>query len=78
MELELNATKPVCYICIINAFDENRPGMSVCIGHACRLGICLVVEGHGCTANDEWPSDLNELDALAVLVRRSHGDGWLI
>jgi len=42
------------------------------IGDASRLGICFVVKGDRSAADNEWASDLHQLDALAMLVRRSH------
>lgn len=46
------------------------------VGNASWLRIRLVVEGHGGAADNEGPSDLDQLDALAMLVGRSHGCGW--
>ena len=74
MKLELHATQPVGNVDIIDAFDEDSPGMGVVVGDAWRLGVGLFVKGLRGGAVDEGSEDLHALDALACW-RRHDWDG---
>ena len=65
VKLELNTPKPVGNVHIVDALDENSPGVRVVVWNAGRFGICLFVEGSCCCSVDEGSEYLHALDALA-------------
>lgn len=72
VKLKLHTPQPVGYVGVVEALDENLPGVRVVVGNTSRSRVGIG-EGQSGAANDEGPADLRQLDALAELVWWCHG-----
>lgn len=72
VELELHPAQPVGNIHIVDALDEDCPGVRVVVGDAWRFGVRLLVEGTRGGAVDKGPEYLDAFDALPCGWR--HGE----
>ena len=73
VQLELHAPEPVGDVDVVDALDEDGPGVGVVVGDAGGFGIGLFVERAGRGAVDEGTEYLHAFYALAGW--RRHG-GW--
>ena len=71
VEFELYAAQPVGDVDVVDALDEDGPGVGVVVGHAGGFGVGLFVEWFGGGAVDEGAEDLHAFDAHACW--RRHG-----
>jgi hypothetical protein len=69
VQLKLHAAKPVGDVDIVDALDEDGPGVGVVVGDAGGFGVCLLVKGARSGAVDEGPKYLHALHTLACWRR---------
>lgn len=74
VEFELDAPQPVGDVDVVDALDEDGPGVGVVFGDAGGFRVGLVVERAGRGAVDEGAEYLHAFDALACW--RRHGGQW--
>lgn len=66
MQFELHLFEPVCYIGVVDSFDEDGPGVCVVVGHSCWFGILDRIEGFRACAVHEGTEYGYAFDALCA------------